>query len=477
MKHILLVCAAIVLTPSLALTQQGQLPITTASPEARVLYQEALDRVENLETDAARPLLDQAIQKDPDFAMAYALRASTGGGFKVSRQNLERAVSLAEKVSAGERQWILAMQAVSDGNLPKMKEHMAELLELHPSDKHVVCAAGNMMRNVDADEALALYTRATAIDPAFAAAYNQIGYLRLRKNDLAGAEQAMKKYIATRPDSPNPYDSYAELLLRMGRYDESIAQYEKALTKAPGFGASMAGIGHNYVFKGDYAKARASYERLRASANPQDRVAGLYWDAVSFVHEGKTALALQALDEERELATKEGLAPAAMNTHLDQARLLSEAGRAAEAMAHIDQAETMLGSESFAERQRAYWVRHVQLVRALAAAQARDFATARLNLERAGSQAPPGLPAGWKQQHEAIAGIVDVLEGRYDAALSHLEAASPEDPVAMFYRAEALRLKGDTAGAADLYKKVATYNSNGMTYALVRARAMKMAGT
>jgi len=473
MRNTLLVCAAIALAPSFTLAQQGQMPLTTSAPDAVALYQKALDYVENIEIDAARPLVDQAIQKDPGFAMAYALRASTGGGFQVSQQNLHKAVSLADKVSPGERHWIMAMQAVSDGNVPKMKEHVAELLKLHPGDKHAVYAAGNMMQLVGDDEALALYRRATAIDPTFAAAYNQIGYVHLRKGDLGGAEQALKQYVATRPDSPNPYDSYAELLLRMGRYDESIAQYEKALTKAPDFSGSLVGIGHNYVFKGDYAKARASYARLYDTGDAQDKLSSLYWNAVSFVHEGKTAEALQALDRQRELALKEGLAPAAMNAHLDQARLLSQLGKAADARAHIDQAEAMIGGAPFNDAQKASWGRNLLLARTQAAAQAKDFAAARSALDRVKAEITPDLAVGWKEGYETLAGMVDVLEGNYDAALPHLEQASPENPLALFYRAEALRLKGDAAGAAAMYKKVVALNANSMGYALVRSGAMK----
>lgn len=47
----------------------------------------------------------------------------------------------------------------------------------------------------------------------------------------------------------------------------------------------------------------------------------------------------------------------------------------------------------------------------------------------------------------------------------------------MFYQAEAMRLKGDAAGAAKMYRKVATSNQNGLGYALVRSRALKVSGT
>ena len=119
------------------------------------------------------------------------------------------------------------------------------------------------------------FTQATKIDPAFAAPYNQLGYVQISKGDYSAAEQALRQYVATRPERPNPYDSYAELLLRMGRFDESIAQYNKALEKDPQFVASLTGIGHNHLFKGDYAKARETYTAFfrpgRHRSRPRER--------------------------------------------------------------------------------------------------------------------------------------------------------------------------------------------------------------
>ena len=76
---------ALILAPasSLAQTKTGELPITTASKPALALFQQAREKMDNAETTAAAPLLDQAIQKDPNFAMAYAYRAFAGGGFNV----------------------------------------------------------------------------------------------------------------------------------------------------------------------------------------------------------------------------------------------------------------------------------------------------------------------------------------------------------------------------------------------------------
>ena len=442
-----------------------------------MLYQKALDFAENVESESARPLLDQAIQKDPGFAMAYALLAVTGGGFNVSRQNREKALSLVDKVSPGERHWIMAVQAQADADVAKLKQQLAELLKLHPNDQHVAYFAGNATRLVNDTEALAYFKRATTIDPKFAAPYNQIGYIQLRNGDFVGAEQALKQYIANRPDSANPYDSYAELLLRMGRYDESIAQDEKALAKSPAFAGSLIGIGHNNVFKGDFTKARASYKRLYDTGNAPDKASSLYWTAVSFVHEGKPAEALQAIEQQREFAIAEKLTPTAMNTHLDQAWLLSTSGKSSDATAHIDKAEAMIEGAPFTDRAKANWHRQVLLARALTAAQAKDFATAGATMERVKAGMTPDLPTASTENYESALGVIDVLQGKYDAALSHLKRADPEDPYAMFYQAEAMRLKGDAAGAAKMYRKVARSNQNDLGYALVRSRAMKASGT
>lgn len=62
----------------------------------------------------------------------------------------------------------------------------------------------------------------------------------------------------------------------MGRYDESIAQYQKALEKDPHFTSSYAGIGHNhnYVCKGDYAKAREAKGDKASAAELYKKIAG-----------------------------------------------------------------------------------------------------------------------------------------------------------------------------------------------------------
>ena len=238
----------------------------------------------------------------------------------------------------------------------------------------------------------------------------------------------------------------------MGRYDESIAQYEKALTKSPAFAGSLIGIGHNNVFKGDYDKARESYKRLYDTGNAPDKAASLYWTAVSFVHEGKPAEAIQALEQQREFATAEKLTPTAMASHLDQAWLLSESGKATDAGAHIDKAEAMIEARRSPIGRRPTGTDRC-CVEGTDCGAGQGFRDRRVHHGARQGHYDVDLPRSATENYESAMGVIDVLQGKYDAALPHLKRADPEDPYAMFYQAEAMRLKGDAAGAAKMYRR------------------------
>ena len=78
--------------------------------------------------------------------------------------------------------------------------------------------------------------------PDYSTAFNILGYAYRQNEAYSDAENAFKKYIELIPNDPNPYDSYAELLLKMGRFDEAITQYNKALAIDPNFVNSYFGI-------------------------------------------------------------------------------------------------------------------------------------------------------------------------------------------------------------------------------------------
>jgi tetratricopeptide (TPR) repeat protein len=451
-----------------------ELTITTSSRPALALFQQARERMDNLETTTAVPLLDEAIQKDPNFAMAYSYRAIAGGGFNVLRQNMDKAVGLADKVSAGERHWILAQQAQFDGNLVKAKQHGDELLKLYPNDKRVAQLAGNFLGDSTADLGAALlhYEKAASLDARFASAYNQIGYAQSRLGDYAAAETAFKQYVTLRPASPNPYDSYGELLMKMGRYDDSIAQYQKALEKDPQFSSAFAGIGHNDLFKGDYAKARVSYQReFDQAPNVNGKTGSLFWTTTSYVHEGNMDGALKSIEQQRVFAAKENLVPTVIGTHEQAAFILVESGDLAGAVKHIEAASKLVEESGLPAATKEAARLRMLMLRARVLTGVHEFDAAKALVGKCQIMVDVSKNPAEVRALEGVLGMLELEQGRNEQALAHFAKADPESAYDLFYTAVAQERKGDKAEAARLYSKVATWNQNDLGYAIVRARA------
>jgi tetratricopeptide (TPR) repeat protein len=458
----------------LAQTKTGELSITTSSKPALALFQQAREKMDNAEITAAVPLLDEAIQKDPNFAMAYAYRALAGGGFNVLRQNLEKAVGLVDKVSPGERHWILAQEAQFDGNLPKAKEHGDALLKLYPQDKRVAQLAGTFLGDSPADLGAALrhFEKATALDARFASAYNQIGYAQSRLGDYTAAEEAFKQYIALRPGSPNPYDSYAELLMKMGRYDDSISQYQKALDKDPQFSSALAGIGHNDVFKGDYTKARQSYQReFDQATNVNGKSGSLFWTTTSYVHEGNTVEAMKAIEQQRAFAERANLIPTVIGTHEQAAFILAESGDLAGSVKHIDAATRLVEESALPTSTKEAARLRIMLARARILTAVHEFDSARVLVGKCQTLVDVSKNPAEERALQGVFGMLELEQGHNDQALVHFAKADPESAYDLFYTAVAQERKGDKVEAARLYSKVATWNQNDLGYAVVRARA------
>ena len=198
------------------LIKKKEAPITTSSREALNLFLEGREKWENLETTEAARLFKKAIEIDSNFAMAYLYRSQSGGGFDIFRQNIQKALSLVDEVSEGEKHWILYVQASVDGDITKQREHLDELLELFPEDKIVQTLAGYHFQYVMYDNKVAIehYKKAIDLDKNYALAYNTLGYAQFSLGNYEAAEMAFKTYINLIPDRPNPYDSYADLLLK-----------------------------------------------------------------------------------------------------------------------------------------------------------------------------------------------------------------------------------------------------------------------
>ncbi|HET6556541.1 MAG TPA: tetratricopeptide repeat protein [Prolixibacteraceae bacterium] len=464
-----------IVVPFHLVAQNQEVPVTTSSKEALDLFMKGRNQLENIENVAATALFEQAIQKDPNFARAYLYRAQSGGGFNVFRQNLDKAVSLLDKVSEGEKYEILCVQAQADGNGVKEKEYLDWLVTNFPSDKRIQAQAGSYYYGIsDYSKALSHFKKATELDKNYAPAYNMLGYCQSALNNYPEAEKAFQTYIKLIPNSANPIDSYAELLLKMGKYDESIAQYKMAVEKDPvNFALSLAGVGHNYIFKGDYPSARKYYQQYFDKATlPGSKLNALYWEAVSYLYENKVDEAVKTFDESRALAEKENMAPTAINSYANQGFILTETGNPKEGMKHYENAIDLIGKSKFSKADVDNFMTQAALWKFYTLTAQGDYEKAKVEADKAKQTIESRKNHGEEMFLNSLLGYSALKQGNYDEAIQYYSKADAEDPLNWYYQAMAYQKMGDTQKASKLMEKIKTSNVNSMNLALVRNKTL-----
>jgi tetratricopeptide (TPR) repeat protein len=468
---LLIICIA----PLNMLSQVKEIPITTSSKEALSLYISGRDKIENFETVSAAKLFDQAIQKDPEFAMAYLYRSQSGGGANVFRQNLDKAISLTSKVSEGERLQILYSQALANGNGLKQKEYLDQLLKLFPSDKRVHGMAGLYYYGLnDFSKSLEEFTKSTELDNKYVSAINMVGYCQSALENYPEAEKAFQTYIKLIPEKAASYDSFAELLLKMGKYDESIAQYKIALAKDPTFSYSLTGLGNNYIFKGDYASARKYYqEYFDKTSAIGEKLSALFLKATSFVHEGKIDEALSVFDEYHTLAVKEKQVVGSIMSYAFQGYTLSEMGNPAEGMKYYEKAAGLIDKSDLSEAVRENMVTASLLWRFYFMTSNNELDKATAESEKCKVKVESRKDPGEEMLLNSIYAFLEIRKGNYEKAIQYLSKADTQDPLNWYYTAVAYNKMGDKQNASKLFEKIIKYNVNSINLALVRKRAME----
>ena len=199
-------------------------------------------------------LYQQAVDLDPNFALAYS--------------------ALAESWSV-----IPSYPYASPAECyPKAKAAAAKALELDPELPEAHTVAGMIAATYDWDWATAEreFQRSLELDPNLALTHYRYAWTYLSplgRHDEAIAE--MRKATELEPLSLMQGANFAGVLMYARRYDEAIAQAQKTLDLDPQFFGGRSWLCHSYVAAGQNALALAIAEPTLASENPFLSDAGL----------------------------------------------------------------------------------------------------------------------------------------------------------------------------------------------------------
>jgi len=466
-----LIATLLVAVPALA---QNRLPLTTESETAKAALREARDHLNKAEFAAARDAADRALKQDSSFAMALTIRGIVSETFADGASYIDRARSAAADVTQGERHFIDAIVARRNGDMKTMINAMMALGDLYPKDPDVLFMVGQMhygMQNTD--RAKSTLDTLFQIDPDYAAAYNLLGYLAMARDKFEEAERLFKTYVELRPEAPNPYDSLAEYYLRVGDFDNAVANYRAAYEADPRYIDAWTRAGLVMAMKGDVEQGEAEIRKALVTAQDADSKRAAY-DAMAnaALLDDDVDRALAVLDEASIWAAT--AAPEHVSYFkMGEGWVLYEVGRRREAEAVQNDLRAMIEAKTgFRDAFRPYVASRATMAEALLAIEDGNFETAEKKIaEFMAYGAKSGNPVDVQLLHE-LEGTLAYKQGKYEQALDHFSKAGNEPHV--YYRAgKTCKKMGDMTQARAYFEKAANANQPTRSFALIRNRAME----
>ena len=464
---------------SFALGKSGDtIPITTNSKEAKAEFLKGRDLFEKLRATDANEHFKKAHELDKNFAQAYYFDAVSSPTTKGYFEQIDEAWKLKDNASEGERLLIIASKAGTSGDIKTQEASLKKLVSLYPKDARAYNQLGLFYFGLQKFQAcIDNLKKATQLEPGFSLPYNMLGYSYRSIGNYNKAEEAFKTYIKVLPDDPNPYDSYAELLLKEGKYKESISQYEKALSHDPHFVASYFGMATDYNFLGENKTAREKITKmLKDVARTDGEKRGAYFAmVVSYVDEGDMENAMKQMQNEYAIAEKSN-DMSSMSADLNaMGNILFEFGKYDEANNKYKESLNKILNSNLSEANKNNSKRFSLYNEARIALVKGDLKTARSKanelLKKAG-EANNNFQM-WLS-HEVI-GSIAIKEKDYDKAISEFNKSNMQNPYTYYRIAWAYDENGKKEEAQKYYKQAANFNAlNNLNQSFVRQKAEKM---
>ena len=263
------------------LTSEEQRGITkrhTADIEAYQLYLKGRYHLNRLTDDGffkGRDYFQQAIDKDPNYALAYAGLAdsynmlgsfdalASAEAYPKAREAAEKALRLDEGLA--EAHAALAMvKLVFDWEFPAAAREFQRALEIDPNysdahkmDSYYLSAMGRF------DEALREMKRAQELDPLSLEKIVGIGEILYFQRQYDQAIEQYRKALEMDPNSGFVHWALGRPLTAQGKYDEAIVEFQKAIPLSGDSPDEPAELARAYALSGKRGQAQKILEELK----------------------------------------------------------------------------------------------------------------------------------------------------------------------------------------------------------------------
>jgi TolB-like protein/Tfp pilus assembly protein PilF len=256
----------------------------TENPEAHELYLKGRyfwNRRTGANLQKAAEYFEQAIAKDPKYALAYSGLADCHVLLPVypelgtyPRDEMPKALAAAHKAvelddSLAEAHTSLARALASDLQLPAAMSEFNRAIELNPSYATAHQWFGECLQSQGrVKEGLAELKRAQEVDPLSLVNNALVGFALDTVGQTNEAIAQLRRTIEMDPSFSNSHSMLGNVLEDKGQLEEAIVEYEKSssLSADP---ISVAQLARAYFLVGQKAEAQQLWDKLKALSERQ----------------------------------------------------------------------------------------------------------------------------------------------------------------------------------------------------------------
>lgn len=370
--------------------------------------------------------------RDRDRAVGMVRAEAARGRASLHRERGEYEAALAELDSAlgddPEAAASLVLRALALRALDRTGEALGDLdraIERDPSNARAHALRGGFLRELGrTDDALADLDRALELDPSFTLVRTERATLHLEAERFEPALVDLDRAIAQGPDdSPELHRLRGVALRNVGRHEESVAAFDRAIELEPSSGAALVGRAQSYRVLGRRKEALADLNRALELDPLPPR--GLLERSMLRLDEERFDPALEDLNR---LAALIGEEPVLRSLRADVLRRMGRIDSALEDVEHGLEASPPTGVRA-----------QLLQLRGMIRRSRGEDAPARADLNLA-LELDPSL-----DEAHAVLGEIDVASGEPGRAVERLTRAlelSPHNDWYLYLRAAALRASG-----------------------------------
>lgn len=237
----------------------------TVNPEAHNLYLEGRyywNKRDLPDMERSVQLFEAAIQKDPNFALAYAGLADS---YVVMGGNAQKPLSEV---------------------VPQAKSALAKTMELDPylAEAHATLALLNSEVSGERRDLIPELRRAVELSPGYATAHHWLGLILSSERRFEEADAELRKAQVLDPLSPMITEGVAENFYYWRRYDDAISEALRVRKLGSAVGEGI--LGRAYLQKAMYQDAIVVFRRI---AETDHGPVPLIWLAITYAAAGRKA--------------------------------------------------------------------------------------------------------------------------------------------------------------------------------------------